>query len=346
MKELVKNIFLTENPAVALNKLLARLDYSSLIIIDDENTHQHCFPKLGEIVKDALIITIPAGEEHKNLSTCEKVWSSMTEANVDRNAIVLNIGGGVVGDLGGFCASTYKRGIRFINLPTTLLAQVDASIGGKQGIDFKHFKNQIGVFQQPEYVIINPDFLQTLPNNELISGYAEVVKHALIQSISLWTDIKGKSEVIRDDEIVAKAIQIKHQVVKNDPLEHGERKLLNFGHTLGHAVESYLLSQPNRKILHGEAVAAGMIMEGWLSWKLNFLKEEEFQEIRGFIAIIFPKVQFEEKEINEISSYLQQDKKNFRGELRFTLLKTIGSGIFDIPVSMEDCKRALKEYLK
>lgn len=345
MIELVPHIYITDNPASGLQELLSDIDYSSLVLITDTNTIKDCFPKIGKLTGDVLHITIPAGEEHKNITTCEQVWEEMTQANVDRKALVVNLGGGVVGDLGGFCAATYKRGIKFLNIPTTLLAQVDASIGGKQGIDFKHFKNQIGVFQNPEAVLIYAGFLETLSRRELISGYAEVVKHALISDKKLWQDIKNYPIAVdKLEKIIPAAVKIKYQVVKEDPFESGKRKILNFGHTLGHALESYLLGKEERKILHGEAVAAGIVMESWLSWQLSFISEEEYNEITQVIIDIFPDIQYYLEEIYNITTYLQQDKKNEKGNLKFSLLEGIGQGIYDINVELEECQKALEYY--
>ncbi|MGK7392818.1 MAG: 3-dehydroquinate synthase [Candidatus Cyclobacteriaceae bacterium M2_1C_046] len=347
MNEFIPGIFLSDDPVSGLNELITNIKYSRIVVITDVNTRKHCFPKIENIFNNILHITIPAGEEYKNIDTCSQVWEEMTRENIDRKALVINLGGGVIGDLGGFCAATYKRGIKFINVPTTLLAQVDASIGGKLGIDFQNYKNQIGVFKDPDAVFIHPGFLETLDHREIMSGYAEVVKHALISDDKLWQDIKQHSLQVEElQKLIPVAVNIKYQVVKEDPFESGRRKILNFGHTLGHAVESYLLSKGERKILHGEAVAAGMVMESWLSWQLSHINEEEFNEIVALISTLFPRISYTEEEIEKITGYLQQDKKNVMGQLKFSLLEGIGQGIYDVNVELEDCKKALKFYYK
>ena len=226
--------------------------YSKVAILVDENTKRDCLFKLPQI-ENALIIEIKSGEEYKNISTCNFIWEQLTINNFDRNALLINLGGGVIGDIGGFCAATYKRGLKFIHIPTTLLSMVDASVGGKVGIDFKGFKNQIGIFNNPNAVLIYPKFLETLDENELKSGFAEVVKHALILDDSLWLKLKNTPFTDLDWEyIIYTSVQIKNKIVLADPFEKGERKKLNFGHTFGHAIESYYLEK-GTPISHGEA---------------------------------------------------------------------------------------------
>ena len=228
---------------------------------------------------DAILIEIPSGEEHKNLEKCQLIWNALSSHHFDRNSLLINLGGGVVGDMGGFAASTYKRGIDFIQIPTSLLAMVDASVGGKLGIDFAYLKNQIGVFNNPKAVLINPVFLNSLPNNQLLSGFAEVVKHALIEDKCYWKEITTTPlEKMNWESIILQSIVIKNNIVTQDPLEKGERKKLNFGHTFGHAIESFYLKL-GKPILHGEAISLGMILESNLS-KIN---NEEKHEISSFI---------------------------------------------------------------
>ena len=239
-------------------------NYSQVAILVDENTKRDCLSKLPQI-ENALIIEIKSGEEYKNISTCSFIWEQLTINNFDRNALLINLGGGVIGDMGGFCATTYKRGLEFIHIPTTLLAMVDASVGGKLGIDFKGFKNQIGLFNNPKAVLISSEFLETLAESELKSGFAEVVKHALISDNSLWLKLKNTPFTDLDwEDIIDTSVQIKNKIVLADPFEKGERKKLNFGHTFGHAIESYYLEK-RTPISHGEAVFMGMILETKIS---------------------------------------------------------------------------------
>ena len=314
------------------NNSLSKLDvssYSKIAILVDENTKRDCLYKLPKI-ENSLIIEIPSGEENKNISTCNFIWEKLTEHQFDRNSLLINLGGGVIGDIGGFCASTYKRGIDFIQIPTTLLAMVDSSVGGKLGVDFKDLKNQIGVFNNPKSVLIDPEFLQTLPENELKSGFAEVVKHALIADKDLWSKITSTPFANLDwQEIIAISVQIKNKIVRKDPLEKGERKKLNFGHTYGHAIESYYLEK-GTPILHGESVFMGMILET----DLSSISEEEKQEIKNFILSNFS-LPFTPKK-SDILSNLVNDKKNKEGKINFSLLNKIGDGSIDHLFSIDE----------
>lgn len=260
---IARNVFLLDRLDFDWREKLGA--YSQLAVIADTETFQYCYPKISSYLPDHQVIVIPADERHKHLGTCQLVWQKLTEAAFDRKGLVLDLGGGVVGDLGGFCAATYKRGIDFIQLPTTLLSQVDASVGGKLGIDFQGFKNHIGVFTQPKAVWVYPGFLDTLPPSEIRSGFAEVIKHALIADAGAWKSLLAWDRLPQDwNSIIPHSIHIKDKVVEADPTEKGLRKILNFGHTIGHAVETYFLDKGDRRLLHGEAIALGMIAETWL----------------------------------------------------------------------------------
>ncbi len=329
-----------------VKRFLGTEDYSSIAVLVDYNTLEHCYPYIQLQLPDHYLVKINAGEEYKNLSTCEHIWNEMTEAGLDRNSLMINLGGGVIGDMGGFCAATYKRGINFINIPTTLLAQVDASIGGKLGIDFNSFKNHIGVFAEPTQVMVDPSFLQTLPDNELRSGFAEIIKHCLIADNIYWKKLIENDFLSQSwNQLIPHSIGVKHQVVKNDPLESGYRKILNFGHTIGHAIESYFLNRPG-KLLHGEAIAIGMIAEAYLSMKKCNLPETELNEIKKYILTIFKKVDIPLDAWNDIISLTLQDKKNKKGKVRMALLKKIGEAEFDIEVDQLEIIEAIKFYLE
>jgi 3-dehydroquinate synthase len=257
----------------------------------------------------------------------------------------MNLGGGVICDMGGFCASTYKRGIDFINLPTTLLAQVDASAGGKLGIDFQGFKNHIGLFSLPVAVLIDPGFLNTLPERELKSGFAEVIKHCLIADHDQWEKVKEVAFQKQPwKDLIAHSISIKSSVVLNDPREKGLRKILNFGHTLGHAIETYFLGTKKYEVLHGEAVAAGMICEIFLSEELLKLNSADADSAVDYLYKTYGKLGIESQNAKTIISLAQQDKKNEKGELRFSLLPEIGKASFNIPVSKEQAEKAMLKY--
>jgi 3-dehydroquinate synthase len=331
-----------------LRHLLSSTPHSRLVVLTDSNTARHCYPLLQEVLPaDHLHLSVPAGEEHKTLETCIKIWSAMTEANLDRKALMLNLGGGVITDMGGFCAATYKRGIRFINLPTTLLAQVDASIGGKLGIDFRGYKNHIGLFGEPLAVVVDAHFLKTLPQRELRSGYAEVVKHALIADADQWHLLQHKAWQEHPwQKMIAHSIAIKAVVVAQDPRERGLRKILNFGHTLGHALESHKLEPAESRLLHGEAIAAGMICEAWLSWQKSGLPEGEARAIARYISSIWPEPMAAEADIEPILNRLQHDKKNEDRQVLYSLLKHSGEAVYNIAVSREEAKKALEWYIK
>ena len=303
------------------NNSLSKLEvssYSKIAILIDENTKRDCLYKLPKI-ENSLIIEIPSGEENKNISTCNFIWEKLTENQFDRNSLLINLGGGVIGDIGGFCASTYKRGIDFIQIPTTLLAMVDASVGGKLGVDFNGLKNQVGLFSNPKAVLINPEFLQTLPEDQLKSGFSEVVKHALISDKNLWKEIISVPfNEMNWEEIIKTSINIKNKIVLSDPYEKGERKKLNFGHTFGHAVESYYLEK-GTPILHGEAVLMGILLEV----EISLVSQEQNNEIKNYILSNFS-LPFTPKK-SDLLPFLMNDKKNKVGKINFSLLTNIGS---------------------
>jgi len=311
---------------------LSKLDistFSKVAILVDENTKRDCLSKLPKI-ENALIIEIKSGEEYKSISTCNFIWEQLTINNFDRNSLLINLGGGVIGDMGGFCAATYKRGLEFIHIPTTLLAMVDASVGGKLGIDFKGFKNQIGLFNNPKAVLISPEFLGTLAENELKLGCAEVVKHALISDNSLWVKLKNTPFTDLDwEDIIDTSVQIKNKIVLADPFEKGERKKLNFGHTFGHAIESYYLEK-GTPISHGEAVFMGMILET----EISDLSETDKNEIKNYILSNFA-LPYTPKKSN-LNKFLINDKKNQDGKINFTLLSGIGDCSFDNLFSLDE----------
>ncbi|WP_209330950.1 3-dehydroquinate synthase [Lunatimonas salinarum] len=318
--------------------------FSKLGVIADSHTVQTCYPILQSSLPDHTVFAFEAGEIHKNLDTCTQIWQWMTEEGFDRKALVINIGGGVTGDMGGFCASTYKRGIRFINIPTTLLSQVDASVGGKLGIDFMGFKNHIGVFTQPEAVIISEVFLQTLPEAELRSGYAEIIKHGLISNANYFESLKTENWQTQNwKDIIEVSVGIKEAVVSRDPREEGLRKILNFGHTIGHAVESHYLDSPNH-LLHGEAIAVGMLAEAFLSQKYLRLSPEDLYKIESKILGVFGKVTIPEDDFEAIVSRCFQDKKNEGSVLNFSLLTKIGHCEYNIAVGKDEIFQSLRYY--
>ncbi|QRR02790.1 3-dehydroquinate synthase [Dyadobacter sandarakinus] len=330
----------------SLQDFLSKKGYSSIIVIADNNTKKHCYPRLKASLPKHRLVTVPAGESQKTLATCEQIWEAMTEEELDRHALVINIGGGVIGDMGGFCASVYKRGIDFLQVPTTLLSQVDASVGGKLGIDFQGFKNHLGVFRLPETVLIDPAFLESLPYREVRSGYAEIIKHCLIADAAKWDEIRRKDFEEQDwNDLIAHSVGIKQQVVDQDPTEKGLRKILNFGHTLGHAVETCFLAKPEReRLFHGEAIAVGMIMESYLSYARKMIDQDTLTQIEEFLFASFGKVEIRPEEIEQIITLTRQDKKNKGKEIRFSLLERAGKCAYDIPVTPSEMRKSIAYY--
>jgi len=333
------------NISEKLTGYLKGKQYSKICILTDENTEKHCFPLISNAIPKANLIRIQSGEENKTLATCEKIWQQMTDLNLDRKALMINLGGGVIGDMGGFCAATYKRGIDFIQIPTTLLSQVDASVGGKLGIDFHGLKNHIGVFKEPQAVFIDTVFLKTLPLSELRSGYAEIIKHCLIADEKKWREINKKSLDQQNwNDLVVHSITIKSKVTEEDPFEKGLRKILNFGHTIGHAIESHFLHISGKRLLHGEAIAIGMIAESYLAWKKEFINDIELEEIKNYILKVYERVEIFEFDIEKILPLTLQDKKNEKETIQASLLEKIGKANFNIPITVKEIKEAINFY--
>ncbi len=331
----------------SITAFLEGKNYSKIFVLTDMNTHKYCYQTIKTHLPPHSVERVKAGEEHKNLATCEQIWAVMTRAELDRHALMMNIGGGVVGDMGGFCAATYKRGIDFIQVPTTLLSQVDASVGGKLGIDFQGFKNHIGVFTQPQAVLIDSAFLKTLSQRELRSGFAEIIKHCLIADAEKWNEIRTKDFEEQDwTDLTVHSVAIKKRIVEADPTEKGIRKVLNFGHTIGHAVETHFLSKaPNQKLLHGEAIAAGMVMEAFLSYQKKMIALPLLEQIEEFVFSVYGKAPLQVAEANTLIQLAKQDKKNKDGQLRFSLLDGAGSCSFDVVISPNEIRRAIDYYV-
>ncbi len=330
-----------------LTELFSRYTSSQLFILVDENTLEHCYPVVKNVLPTHSVIQIPAGEANKALTTCELVWQQLTAQNADRNSLLINLGGGVIGDLGGFAAGCYKRGIRFINLPTTLLAMVDASVGAKTGIDFNGLKNQLGLFNEPAAVFIYTGFLKTLPGRQLVSGFAEIIKHYLIADKNAFNQLPGSLPALSTlnfDALVAHSVQIKSAIVTQDPLEQGNRKSLNFGHTVGHAIESHFLLKPGQELLHGEAVAIGIICESFISEKRGLINAAELVEITKLVFNYFKLPSLNQNEFVTLLELMKQDKKNTANRNRFTLLQGIGNYCIDNYVEEEIIIQSLQYY--
>lgn len=332
-------VHFNEEAFKALNTHLANKKYSIVFILVDENTHELCLPNfMAEINGEYQfeIIEIESGEINKNIETCVGVWEALSELGADRKSVLINLGGGVLTDMGGFIASTFKRGIDFINVPTTLLSMVDASVGGKTGIDLGALKNQVGVINQPAMVLVVPDFLDTLEKRQIISGFAEMLKHGLIKDKTYWEALKEAQSLEHMKSHILTSIQIKNEVVLKDPTEQNIRKILNYGHTLGHAIESYFLENASKEmLLHGEAIAVGMILEGYLSHKLLGLSEQSLEDIKSTFLNKYDKVEFSDTDIENILKLMKYDKKNSHGKVNFVLLKNIGEPVVDVEIPVE-----------
>lgn len=343
-------LFFNEKGLNYLIEILIPSNYSKIIVLVDENTNNYCLPNfLARLPTEVEIeiIEIEAGEEMKNVATCLELWQTLMDLGADRRSIILNLGGGVVTDLGGFVACTFKRGIDFIHIPTTLLAMVDAAIGGKNGVDLGQLKNQIGVIKEPKAVVIDTIFLTTLPPREMRSGLAEMLKHGLIYDKNYWDEIKNVSNLNTDDldRLIYQSVQIKNKIVSQDLTEKGIRKSLNFGHTLGHAIESYFLENENKPtLLHGEAIAIGLILESYLSLELHLITKEEYAEIKYYISDIFEPVAFTSEDVEKIISLLIFDKKNEFGKIQFALLNGIGGISLNQNISNSLIYKAFEDY--
>lgn len=317
---------------------------SRIGIVVDENTHDYCLDYILSIhpkFENAEIILLPVGEENKVMEVCFQVWEALTEYNFSRKDLIINLGGGVVTDMGGFIASIYKRGVDFIHIPTSLLGMVDASIGGKTGIDLGSYKNQLGVINHPKAIFIDPSFLDTLPAEEIIFGYAEMLKHALIRDKNLWEEIKfiNNDVDLTCNNILIKSIKIKADIIEEDPLEGGLRKILNFGHTIGHGLEGYYLGKSN--LAHGHCVALGLCAEAYLSWQKGLLSKEAYIDIENCIRRSFHFISISAEEITEILKLIQNDKKNTNEQIKCCLLSSIGSCLYDQVVSDDEIAKAL-----
>ena len=312
---------------------------SKVFILTDENVAPFWLPETEYWLdcEDAVEIVLRPGEKYKTLQTVQRIWKTLMKHHADRNTLLINLGGGVITDLGGFAASTYKRGIKFINIPTTLLAMVDAAIGGKTGIDFGGGKNQIGTFAEAEEVVIDPVFLETLPERELLSGMAEMMKCGFIADAKLL-----EINLENYQQFITHAGEIKLEIVAQDPTEKGLRKILNFGHTLGHAIESHCLTT-DYPLLHGEAVALGMLGALWLSVKRFGLGEAVLQSFENQLPMLLSEayILLQESDVDAILGYLVHDKKNKGEKPQFVLLKAVGNPVWNVEVDSDLVKQAL-----
>ena len=343
-------VFYSEEGYAKINDFLSSHSPSIVFILVDSNTRDLCLTLLLQKLETSCVIEViemEEGEKNKNIETCTGIWKALSELGADRKALIINLGGGVVTDLGGFIASTFKRGIAYINIPTTLLSMVDASVGGKTGVDLDNLKNQIGVISQPEMVVIDTSYLATLPSVEMRSGLAEILKHGLIASRDYWNKATQLNKLTQEDleDLIAESVDIKTAVVTKDPREENLRKTLNFGHTFGHAIESFYLDHPHKKpLLHGEAVAAGMIIAAYLSNKLYSFSREDLAEVTEKLLETYSTIDISKEDYEPILEFMKFDKKNSHGKIKFVLLKKIGEPVIDCEVPRELQIDALNYY--
>lgn len=331
----------------SLRSYLGEQAYSQIFVLVDEVTQKLCLPILkSEIKTDVKVIQVKSGEAQKDLHTCEYIWEELTHHGADRHSLLINLGGGVIGDMGGFVAATYMRGMHFVQVPTTLLSQVDASIGGKLGVDFRGYKNMIGIIKNPGAVFVFSEFLQSLPYRQLLSGFAELLKHGLIADNAVFERLSKilNLESVDWASIVQESIIIKQGVTEQDPEERGLRKILNFGHTVGHAIESINL-ETEEPLLHGEAIAIGMVVESHISYGKGYISLTECDQIRKVFLRLYGHHPSKVPALEQLKKLMLKDKKNKGGNIRFSLLARLGEGNFDQLATDDQIKAALAYYI-
>lgn len=325
---------------------ISECEHDRIFVLTDETTQQLCWPKIKNFkaLKNSTPIIIKATDTHKNLDTLSQVWQALSNGGATRHSLIINLGGGMVTDLGGFAASTFKRGIDFINIPTTLLAMVDASVGGKTGINFGGLKNEIGVFSDSRFVIINTQFLDTLDHDNICSGYAEMLKHGLISDEHTWAELVtfdlDTPDLSQLQRMVAESIKVKERIVEADPHEHGIRKALNLGHTMGHAFESFAMRR-GTPILHGYAVAYGLISELYMSARKTAFPTDRMHQTVRFIRENYGTINITCDDYPTLIELMHHDKKNTSGIINFTLLGNVGDIRINQTANEEEIKEAL-----
>ncbi len=347
-KIIEERIVLCSNIGNAVYERLSLAD--KVFFVVDENTYKYCFPLIEANLKhvDYQVLTLESGEEFKSINAINFIWQKMSESKATRFSIVVNLGGGVICDIGGFAAATFKRGLQFINIPTTLLAQVDASVGGKLGFNFNGLKNEIGLFCKPHEVLIDYKFLETLDEKEINSGFAEMIKHSVISGKKHFDELYSIEKLLANDPLLHKAINtsisIKSSIVSNDFNENGVRKVLNLGHTFAHAFES-LYARYGEDITHGKAVAAGLICAAFLSTQIdNMLEISEMKKIESLIMRFFSKIEISDSDVPQLIELMQHDKKN-NGEIMFTIIKKLGDVTYNKKFADTQVVSALKYYI-
>jgi 3-dehydroquinate synthase len=343
------NIVFSQQIDTALREIVQKYPDGNVFLLTDQTVSAFCLPLIQKVIDEFSIKTfvIPSGEENKNIQSVIRVWDFLSNAGADRKSLLINLGGGMLTDLGGFAASTFKRGFDFVNIPTTLLAQVDASLGGKTGFNFNGLKNEIGVFMEPRSVIVNTNFLKTIDRRNFLSGYAEMLKHGLIKSREHWDELIAFDLEHIDytalQNMIAHSVSLKEWHVLNDPHEQNIRKALNFGHTVGHAFESYAL-KTGRPVLHGYAVVYGMIAELYLSMKKCGLQADVMNRISSWLIDIYGKFPVQKSDFEALCELMTHDKKNEGKRINFTLIPEIGKAEINVDCSKELILQALTYY--
>lgn len=342
-------IFFTQEIEKNLSEIIEGYKPGKVFLVQEEMVGKACFPLIQDFVakKGIKVFTIPAGEQNKKIESVATIWEFLSNNGADRKSLQINLGGGMLTDLAGFAASTFKRGFDFVNIPTTLLSQVDASVGGKTGINFNGLKNEVGTFREPKTVLIYVDFLKTIDHENFVSGYAEMIKHGLIKSPGHLAELKefdvDTPDLRKLEEMIRHSVEIKKYFVEADPTEKGIRKALNFGHTVGHAFESFAMKK-HRPILHGYAVAYGMTAELFLSLLKTGFPEKELNDLAGWLKKIFGKFEFGSADFDELYGLMTHDKKNESGQVNFTLMPKAGEVAIDKVCSKEEIFEALDFY--
>lgn len=333
-------------------ELLKRINETKVdkvFLLTDSNTSKTCLPRFLAANKEYAhfqVLEFEAGEENKTIETCKYIWQALLQMGATRNSVLVNLGGGVVTDLGGFVAGTFKRGITYFNIPTTLLAQADASVGGKTAVDLDGLKNQVGLFYEPKAVFVDVGFLSTLSKREWLNGFAEMIKHALLESQDAWEELTQASITDKEtlENLLYRSVSFKSRIVSTDAKESGLRKILNFGHTIGHALETFYLETDKPLLKHGEAVIAGMIMELFLSEKKTGLPVPITENVVAFLREYYDNLTIEKTDFVRLLQIMKTDKKNRGNEINFTLLKNIGEPVYDQQVSPAEIEWALNRY--
>ena len=344
-----QNVAICKDLRLELQAFVSSLKYDKLFILTDTNTYAKCYPLIQdvEVLKNAPVIITEAGDTHKTLEHLSHIWMRLSSEGASRNSLLVNLGGGMVTDMGGFAGATFKRGIRTINIPTTLMASVDAAVGGKTGINFNGLKNEIGAFHQPLRVFVDCEFLRTLDRDNILSGYAEMLKHGLISSMADYTSVMlydiDTMNYSYLNRLVAQSVEVKERIVEEDPKEQGIRKALNFGHTIGHAYES-LSFRKGCPILHGHAVAAGIVSELYLSHRICEFPMEKLSQVVYYIKEYYPAFFFDCKDYDVLYELMKHDKKNEGGVINFTLLANVGDVRINRSVSKERILESLDFY--